>query len=43
MVPYKDGTQGHKIKNKNHPRHRTQYVMETKNIAQSFQENAIRH
>ena len=43
MVPYIDGTIGHKIKNRKHPRHGTQFVIQyqtNKNPAQSLQENA---
>ena len=44
MVRNIDGTMGHKIKTRNHPRHGTQCVIQyptNRNIAQSLQENAI--
>ena len=44
MVPSIDGTIGHTIKNRKHPRHGTQCVIQyptNRNPAQSFQENAI--
>ena len=44
MVPNIDGTMGHKIKTRKHPRHWTQCVIQystNRNPAQSFQENAI--
>ena len=44
MVPNIDGTIGHKIKIRNHPRHGTQCVIEyptNRNPAQSLQKNAI--
>ena len=44
MVPNIDGTIGHTIKTRKHPRHGTQYVIQyptNGNPAQSFQENAI--
>ena len=44
MVPNIDGTMGHTIKNRKHPRHGTQCVIQypTKaNPAESLQENAI--
>ena len=44
MVPNIDGTMGHKIKTRKHPRRGTQCVIQYKtnrNIAQLFQENAI--
>ena len=44
MVPNIDGTMGHKIKNRKHPRHGTQCVIQyptNRNPAQSLQENAI--
>ena len=44
MVPIIDGTMGHKIETRKHPRHRTQCVIQyPTNIhtAQSLQENAI--
>ena len=43
MVPYIDGTIGHTIKTRKHPRHRTQCVIQyptNRNPAQSLQENA---
>ena len=44
MVPNIDGTMGHKIKTRKHPRHGTQCVIQyptNRNPAQSLQENAI--
>ena len=44
MVPNIDGTIGHTIKTRKHPRHRKQCVIQyptNRNPAQSFQENAI--
>ena len=44
MLPNIDGTMGHKIKNRKHPRHGTQCVIQyptNRNPAQSLQENAI--
>ena len=44
MVPSIDGTIGHTIKTRNHPRHGTQCVVQyptNRNPAQSLQENAI--
>ena len=44
MVPNIDGTVGHTIKNRKHPRHGTQCVIQyptNRNPAQSLQENAI--
>ena len=44
MVPNIEGTMGHKIKNRKHPRHGTQCVIQyptNRNAAQSLQENAI--
>ena len=44
MVPNNDGTMGHKIKTRNHPRHGTQCVIQyptNRNTAQSLQENSI--
>ena len=44
MVPNIDGTIGHTIKNRKHPRHGTQCVIQyptNRNPAQSLQENAI--
>ena len=44
MVPIIDGTMGHKIKTRKHPRHGTQCVIQyptNRNPAQSLQENAI--
>ena len=44
MVPNIDGTMGHKMKNRKHPRHGTQCVIQyptNRNSAQSLQENAI--
>ena len=44
MVPNIDGTMGHTIKTKQHPRHGTQCVIQyptNRNQAQSLQENAI--
>ena len=44
MAPNIDGTMGYKIKNRKHPRHGTQCVIQyptNRNPAQSFQENAI--
>ena len=44
MVPNIDGTMGHKIKTRKHPRHRTQRVIQcptNRNPAQPLQENAI--
>ena len=43
MVPNIDGTMGHKIKTRKHPRHGTQCVIypTNRNPAQSLQENAI--
>ena len=44
MVPNIDGTIGHTIKTRNHPRHETQCVIQyptKRNPAQSLQENAI--
>ena len=44
MVPDIDGTKGHKIKSRTHPRHGTQCVMQyptNRNPAQSIEENAI--
>ena len=44
MVPNIDGTMGHKIKTRKHPRHGTQCVIQypiNRNPAQSLQENGI--
>ena len=44
MVPNVDGTMGHKIKTRKHPRHGTQCVIQyptNRNPAQSLQENTI--
>ena len=44
MAPNIDGTVGHKIKTRKHPRHGTQCVIQyptNRNQAQSLQENAI--
>ena len=44
MVPNIDGTIGHTIKSRKHPRHGTQCVIQyptNRNLAQSLQENAI--
>ena len=44
MVPNIDGTMGHTIKTRKHPRHGTQCVIKyptNRNPAQSLQENAI--
>ena len=44
MVPNIDGTMGHKIKSRKHPRHGTQSVIQyptNRNPAQSLQENVI--
>ena len=44
MVPNIDGTMGHKIKTRKHPRHGTQCVIQyptNRNPAQSLSENAI--
>ena len=44
MVPNINGTMGHKIKTRHHPRHETQCVIEhpiNRNPAQSLQENVI--
>ena len=44
MVPNIDGTMGHTIKTRQHPRHGTQCVIQyptNRNQAQSLQENAI--
>ena len=44
MVPNIDGTMGHKIKTRKHPRHGTQWVIPyptNGKTAQSLQENAI--
>ena len=44
MLPNIDGTMGHKIKTRKHPRHGTQCVIQyptNRNPAQSLQENAI--
>ena len=44
MVPNIDGTMGHTIKTRKHPRHGTQCVIQSptnRNLAQSLQENAI--
>ena len=44
MVPNIDGTTGHTIKTRKHPRHGTQCVVQyptNRNPAQSLQENAI--
>ena len=44
MVPNIDGTMGHTIKNRKHPRHRTQCFIQyptNRNPAQSRQDNAI--
>ena len=44
MVPNIDGTMGHKIKTRKHPRHGTQCVIQhptNRNPEQSLQENAI--
>ena len=44
MVPNIDGTMGHKIKTRRHPRHGTQCIIQyptNRNPAQSLQENAI--
>ena len=44
MVPNIDGTMGHTIKTRKHPRHRTQSVIQyptNRNPAQSLQENLI--
>ena len=44
MVPNIDGTMGHKIKTRKHPRHGTQCIIQfptNRNPAESLQENAI--
>ena len=44
MLPNIDGTMGHTIKTRKHPRHLTQCVIQyptNRNPAQSFQENAL--
>ena len=44
MVPNINGTMGHTIKTRKHPRHETQSVIQyptKRSIAQSLQENAI--
>ena len=44
MGPNNDGTMGHKIKTRKHPRHGTQCLIQyqtNRNPAQSLQENAI--
>ena len=44
MVPNIDGTMGHKIKTRKHPRHGTQCLIQyptNRNPAQSIQENTI--
>ena len=44
MVPNIDGTMGHKIKTRNHPRHGTRCIIEypiNRNPTQSIQKNAI--